>query len=484
MTFKKYKVKDDAGGQLLAWISSVATSVVLKAWEGANFPSYGAGETSIGTLIAYDVDGNVTKKERVTITARSSDSVTVTRGYSSDTPVAFSANDYLFIYATAEVIEDIQNEVESLETTKLDSAGELRTGNWAWKVSHTNADGDEVELWLGASGTVLTSNWASVAPSFDTIEASTKQLVRDFTAWEDLTAWDTLYQDSSDNKVYKTDATNLDKVWLIWIAQADIATDWVVSVAIGGIDTNQSSLTVWEKYFLGAYSTWPNIENTTSLNNTWSTAYIGYSSSSGTKWGQTFTLSARTKLNNITLKVSKNNSPTDNLVLKIYNSPWWTLLYTSPTTIAGGTLTSSYSTEVFSLWGTVFSSGTYFVELERSGSLSTSNYFRWDWTSASPYAWGNFYAFYSSSWNSVSSYDRYFVITTETLVWTWISTSWEHLIWVWISSTELAIINNSSTISWTLATSATTWVLTLWDAEWYVTVNINWTNKKIPYYWL
>jgi hypothetical protein len=79
MAYEKYKVKDGSQGELLVGVSSVDTSVVLKAGQGANFPTYSVGEKSIGTLVAYDSSGNVTKSERVTITARSTDTITVSR---------------------------------------------------------------------------------------------------------------------------------------------------------------------------------------------------------------------------------------------------------------------------------------------------------------------------------------------------------------------------------------------------------------------
>jgi hypothetical protein len=60
-------------------LSSGATSLTLKAGQGSNFPTYGAGEKSIGTIISYDVDGNVVKSERVIITANSGDVVTIER---------------------------------------------------------------------------------------------------------------------------------------------------------------------------------------------------------------------------------------------------------------------------------------------------------------------------------------------------------------------------------------------------------------------
>lgn len=171
MTYVKYKVKDDAYWQLNASISSWATSVTLQSWHWANFPTY-SSESSIGTLVHFDTDGvTVLSKERVTITARTSDTLTITRWYGWDTPTAFAQDDYLFIYSTEWVITDIQDEVTRLETDKLDDQKIRNWANdtalWNWKVFYTNGSWVEVQLSLWASWQVLTSNGSSSAPTFE-----------------------------------------------------------------------------------------------------------------------------------------------------------------------------------------------------------------------------------------------------------------------------------------------------------------------------
>lgn len=70
----------------------------------------------------FDINGNVSQKERVEVTNRSGDVVTITRGYDGDTALDFDANDYFYLYVTAVVIQDIQNELDRLETDKLNTA--------------------------------------------------------------------------------------------------------------------------------------------------------------------------------------------------------------------------------------------------------------------------------------------------------------------------------------------------------------------------
>lgn len=171
--FNKYSVKNDAYSQLLVGISAGATTIELKVGEGTRFPA----SNFIATLVQYDTSGDpssaVVKKEKINVTSRSGDTLTVVRGL--DTPTSFDADDFIYLNVTAEVIEDIQNEVErivdediaGLESSKLDANGQLRTGNGAWKTSYNNASGNEVELALGASGRVLQSNGTSSAPTWE-----------------------------------------------------------------------------------------------------------------------------------------------------------------------------------------------------------------------------------------------------------------------------------------------------------------------------
>lgn len=119
MTFAKFKVEDNAQGQLLVGISSVVGTLTLKAWEGLKFPAFWVWETAIGTLENYSW-GVVVKMEKVLITGKSGDAFTITRWYDGSTAQSFSSDDYFSLYPVAKVIEDIQDEVTRLETDKLD----------------------------------------------------------------------------------------------------------------------------------------------------------------------------------------------------------------------------------------------------------------------------------------------------------------------------------------------------------------------------
>ena len=61
--------------------------------------------------------------------------------------------------------------ISGLSSSKLDKNGQLRTGNWAWKVTYNNGSGNETEVSLGSSGQVLVSNGATSAPTFQSVTA-------------------------------------------------------------------------------------------------------------------------------------------------------------------------------------------------------------------------------------------------------------------------------------------------------------------------
>lgn len=126
MAFVNYKIKDNAIGQLLTSVTTGATSITLKSGEWANFPSLWVWEKFLAVLVQYDWSGfneaNVVKRERVIATARSGDTVTITRWDESDTPLAFDADDYFICTWRAKDVQDMKDEIERLETDKLDIA--------------------------------------------------------------------------------------------------------------------------------------------------------------------------------------------------------------------------------------------------------------------------------------------------------------------------------------------------------------------------
>lgn len=177
MTFIKRQVEDDAYWQLQTSASAAATSITLQSGHWARFPTVTVGY--IWTLVQYDVSNNVVQKERVEVTGRTWDVVNVTRWYDGDTALDFDANDYFYLFVTAPIIEDIQDEVTRLETDKLDASGATRTGLSTWRLVYTNWSGAETLLSFWSSGQVLQSNGVSSAPSWASPSVDINSLTED-----------------------------------------------------------------------------------------------------------------------------------------------------------------------------------------------------------------------------------------------------------------------------------------------------------------
>ena len=99
------KVTNNAFGTISAGISSSVTTIVLDSGQGARFPTLGSGDFFFGTLV--DTSNNI---EIVKVTARSSDSMTVTRGQDNTTARAFAIGDRFELRPTAALFEAIKDE--------------------------------------------------------------------------------------------------------------------------------------------------------------------------------------------------------------------------------------------------------------------------------------------------------------------------------------------------------------------------------------
>ena len=169
MAYLKLWVKDNASTKITAWIWASDTTITVTWWTGALFPSW---QQFIWTLIQYTTPADPTtaivKREKVLVTNRSTDTLTITRWYDWDSATTFLASDYFYLNVTAKTISDIQDEVTRIETDKLNKAWALRTWNWAWKVTYNNWSWNETEVTLWAANKVWTSNWATSAPTFET----------------------------------------------------------------------------------------------------------------------------------------------------------------------------------------------------------------------------------------------------------------------------------------------------------------------------
>jgi len=90
------KITNNASGTLAAAITSSATTLTLTSGQGALFPTLGVGDYCWCTLV--DTSNNV---EIIKVTARSTDTLTMTRGQDNTTAQAFAINDRLELRPTA-----------------------------------------------------------------------------------------------------------------------------------------------------------------------------------------------------------------------------------------------------------------------------------------------------------------------------------------------------------------------------------------------
>ena len=99
------KVTNNAFGTISAGISTSDTTIVLDSGQGARFPSLSSGDFFFGTLV--DTSNNL---EVVKVTARSTDSMTVTRAQDNTTARAFAIGDRFELRPTAALFEAIKDE--------------------------------------------------------------------------------------------------------------------------------------------------------------------------------------------------------------------------------------------------------------------------------------------------------------------------------------------------------------------------------------
>ncbi len=127
-------------------------------------------------IIADSEDGNEMKKITVgSMTADIWDGLIVDG--SASTTTTYSSDKINTLNTAQDTV------ISGLATTKLTRAGQLRTGNGAWKTIYNDASGNETELTLWASTRVLTSNGATSAPSWEVSTADVVSLTED-TAWD------------------------------------------------------------------------------------------------------------------------------------------------------------------------------------------------------------------------------------------------------------------------------------------------------------
>lgn len=145
---------------------------------------------------------------------------------------------------------------------------------------------------------------------------------------------------------------------------------------------------------------------------------FGYNSSYQ-KVGQTFTATKTGLISSIVAAIgSGGGTPTDAITMKVYAADKVTLLAVSTNTFSGPYFPGTQ--EFFFAGLNVIQGTTYFFEISRSGSFSTTNYYLVSRSNSAPYFGGAAFVFGSSNTWTTQSTDLYFIINqvgTATIVW-------------------------------------------------------------------
>jgi len=223
MVFQKFWVTDNAVWQIDAWIWASTTSLTLWVGQWSLFPT---SQQFIWVLVQYITPNNptswVAKSEKVLVTNRTWDILTITRWYDWDTSTTFLTSDYFYLNITSKIIIDIQDESTRLENDKLNKWA-LRVGLLnAWKMFFSNWSKNETEITLWDLWKVLTSNWASATPTFETPTVSINWLTEEGTP----TSWFFAILYNGTNNV-KVTISNITKA--LWYATKTL--QWVLRVS-------------------------------------------------------------------------------------------------------------------------------------------------------------------------------------------------------------------------------------------------------------
>jgi len=110
------KVTNNGFGTLSAGINSSATTVTVDSGQGGRFPALSSGDFFFATLV--DTSNNL---EIIKVTARSTDSMTVTRAQDNTSARAFSIGDRIELRPTAALFETILSEAIAGSTVAANS---------------------------------------------------------------------------------------------------------------------------------------------------------------------------------------------------------------------------------------------------------------------------------------------------------------------------------------------------------------------------
>ena len=157
-----YNVKDNAEAKLQVGLSSLATTIVVEIWSWINFPE----APFIAVLNKRDDDWNITKSEKVEVTAKDWDQFTANRWFEDTTPSDFNAWDYLSLFVIARHIQDLQSwiatnweDISALWIRMTSAEEAIEDLQRAWAIDHL-----ETNLMIGEKYTANDKLFAQFTP--------------------------------------------------------------------------------------------------------------------------------------------------------------------------------------------------------------------------------------------------------------------------------------------------------------------------------
>jgi hypothetical protein len=221
-----------------------------------------------------------------------------------------------------------------------------------------------------------------------------------------------IYIDTSDGKVYLCDDTSATKLAYTGFIIESATADETKRIQFSGIVVGFGSLLkTGSTYYLKKDAETRTGDTTQSSQNesfAWGlTGGTGY-----LELGQTFTTGTEfTSIQSIVLKLKKVNSPTDNLIIEVYQTDKTTLLGTSDS-VAGSSLTTSAADYTFAFSTPVLleASTQYFFKIKRSGAYDNTNYYELYDQNSDAYAGGAWWRNVSGVGWSTLTKDAYFII--------------------------------------------------------------------------